>query len=443
MARQGAFTAVVPIDPERVESLRTLLVRIGATVDEPGCPVPFREIESVHFMRWVILDVTRDAAGKNIPPSLVLSTNYDEPLDDHLRELADVTGATFDQIYGHCAGYAPGTDRVAFLKAHRVRYAAFYVGTRGRGVRQVRQEQELRDAVEKYLDTTPGLPARPTELVARLQQTFTTGRYAWVRDEPAGKPPAGIPLDKVWKAALVLVVGSVTAVTALVLVLQGLRVPGWLVLVVILALLLVFVLFLLVLRSYETYERLPNVLPVGAPIAELTAREDQVVQNQLTNVVHIKPSLFRRVTVRLVLWAIDLLGRIVFVRGALGGIPSIHFARWVILPRGRLLFMSNFDGSWENYLGDFIDKAAVGLTGIWSNTIGCPPARFLVLGGARDEQRFKAWVRENQLVTQVWYSAYRDLSVENINNNTRIRLGLADPATAADEARARAWLALL
>jgi hypothetical protein len=205
----------------------------------------------------------------------------------------------------------------------------------------------------------------------------------------------------------------------------------------------VFVLFLLVLRSYETRERLPKVPLVGAPIAELTVREDRVVQNQLTNVVQIKPSWFRRVMVRAVLWAIDLLGRLVFVRGALGGIPSIHFARWVILSRGRLLFMSNFDGSWENYLGDFIDKAAVGLTAVWSNTIGCPPAKFLVLDGARDEQRFKAWVRENQLVTQVWYSAYRDLSVENINNNTRIRLGLIDPDTAATEARAKAWLALL
>ena len=144
---------------------------------------------------------------------------------------------------------------------------------------------------------------------------------------------------------------------------------------------------------------------------------------------------------RVVLRVINLLGRLVFVRGALGGIPSIHFARWVAIDRGRrLLFMSNFDGSWENYLGDFIDKSARGLTAIWSNTVDCPPARFLILDGAHDEQGFKKWTRDHQIVTQVWYSAYRSLSVENINNNTRIRLGLIGPLTGK---RAKQWLALL
>ena len=43
-------------------------------------------------------------------------------------------------------------------------------------------------------------------------------------------------------------------------------------------------------------------------------------------------------------------------------------------------------------------------------------------------------------MTQVWYSAYPGLSVENINNNTRIRLGLIGPLTGG---RAEQWLALL
>ena len=50
----------------------------------------------------------------------------------------------------------------------------------------------------------------------------------------------------------------------------------------------------------------------------------------------------------------------------------------------RLLFLSNFDGSWENYLDDFIDKASIGLTGVWSNTLKFPRTYFLVLGGASD-----------------------------------------------------------
>ena len=130
-------------------------------------------------------------------------------------------------------------------------------------------------------------------------------------------------------------------------------------------------------------------------------------------------------TLRFVLAAINFVARFWANNGNLGGIPSIHFARWAVLDKGRrLLFLSNFDGSWENYLGDFIDKAAGGLTAIWSNTLGFPRTWLLVLAGARDEQRFKDFARKGQLGTEVWYTAYKELSVQNVNNNSRIRAGL-------------------
>src|SRR5690606_10575116 len=114
--------------------------------------------------------------------------------------------------------------------------------------------------------------------------------------------------------------------------------------------------------------------------------EDKIVQNQLTHLVEIKPGWFRSFTLKLVLNGIAYLVKISFNKGKLGGIPSIHFARWIIIDKGkRLLFFSNFDGSWENYLGDFVDKAAVGLTGVWSNTVEFPKTRFLLFKGARDE----------------------------------------------------------
>ena len=59
-----------------------------------------------------------------------------------------------------------------------------------------------------------------------------------------------------------------------------------------------------------------------------------------------------------------------FVKGKLMGIPTIHFARWVLIDNNKhMLFFSNFDGSWQQYLGDFIDKSGWGLTGIFSNTV--------------------------------------------------------------------------
>ena len=104
------------------------------------------------------------------------------------------------------------------------------------------------------------------------------------------------------------------------------------------------------------------------------------------------------------------------------GIPTIHFARWVILDGGRqVLFFSNFDGSWQQYLGDFIDKSGWGLTAIFSNTADFPRSRYLFWGGAYDEEHFLAWARHTQVPTQVWYSAYPQLSIKNVNTNSAIR----------------------
>lgn len=173
-------------------------------------------------------------------------------------------------------------------------------------------------------------------------------------------------------------------------------------------------------------------------VRELVRQEDFIVQNQLSSITNVKPGWFRRMTLRTVLYVIDLAGRYIYTKGRLGTIPTIHYARWVMVDGGRrLLFFSNFDGSWENYLGDFIDKAASGLTAVWSNTDGFPKTRWLTRDGATDEQRFKAYTRTSQAPTQVWYSAYKRLTVTNINNNSAIRAGLYGNQTPSET---EAWL---
>ena len=97
----------------------------------------------------------------------------------------------------------------------------------------------------------------------------------------------------------------------------------------------------------------------------------------------------------------------VFVHGKLLNIPTIHFARWVLFDNNKhVLFFSNFDGNWQQYLGDFIDQSGWGLSGIFSNTVNFPKTRFMITGGAYDEEHFLAWSRSTQVPTQVWYSPY-------------------------------------
>jgi hypothetical protein len=204
-----------------------------------------------------------------------------------------------------------------------------------------------------------------------------------------------------------------------------------------------------------------------ARLRMVTELEDRgpLVQNQMTHVVNVKPGMVRLVLLRGVLATGNFLTHTLFVRGTLTGIATIHFARWVLIDDNRrLLFFSNYDFSWESYLGDFIDQASDGLTGIWCNTTLFPRARIhtvtglmrlivLVLrflpwfswlpavrvfeGGARREQEFKRWTRDHQVPTQVWYSAYPRLSVTNVNGNTEIAEGLFVPLTGDAQA---AWL---
>ncbi len=175
-------------------------------------------------------------------------------------------------------------------------------------------------------------------------------------------------------------------------------------------------------------------------ISRILQRENRIAQNHLAALSVIKGGVVRQLTLRLGFWVIGQFAARFYAPGFLGPLGTIHFARWVRVPGTRdLLFLSNFGGSWESYLEDFISQAHGGLTGVWSNTQGFPRANNLFLDGATDGDRFKWWARRQQTPTSFWYSAYPTLTTANIRLNARIRQGLAVILT---EDEARAWLAL-
>jgi hypothetical protein len=183
--------------------------------------------------------------------------------------------------------------------------------------------------------------------------------------------------------------------------------------------------FALVLRMHEKRDAAPHVKPSDELVHELAALEDHVVQNPFAAIGHVKPSLFRRVTLRVILFYLGYAARHFFNRGDLSGVKTIHFARWVFIDgRERMFFASNYDGSLESYMDDFIDKVAWGLNLVFSNGAGYPKTSWLVRGGAQDELAFKDYLRTHQVPTRVWYSAYDRLTALNIEQNERIRAGL-------------------
>ena len=170
--------------------------------------------------------------------------------------------------------------------------------------------------------------------------------------------------------------------------------------------------------------------------------EDFDVSNQYTAIGPVKPGQFRRGLVTVLLVLIDYACRHVFTRGHLARVQTIHFARWAFLDdKTRVVFTSNYDGSHQGYMDDFINKVAWGLNLVFGNGIGWPRTDWLILGGARHEQPFKFFQRRHQISTQVWYKAYPGLTLANLQRNQRIRAGLENPAPT--DAELQDWLRLL
>jgi len=424
MPHQEALTVMTKIQSGKMDALKTLLGTISEDVKDNRI-IPFKEFTHVHFARFVILDEETDLTGQMIQPSLVFTSNVDAPLTAHLDELVNKFGPGIDQIFSHCEDYpAPNQripeNRLTFLRSHRLDYQAFYVNTVGRSVQQVCQEAYLRETIEEFLDrerhNSDWSDQSPAQIRALIQNFVESqADLSWAKTPPS--PPelgwrvrqflakVGIPLGLLLIAPLVLLV-----------------LPIWLVL----------------LRIHENRDIPENIRTDQKRVRKLREAEDFVVQNQFSAVGFIKPGWFRRITVRVILFLVNYGIRHLYNRGRLTGVTTIHFARWVPIDEGRrLLFCSNYDGSLESYMDDFIDKVAWGLNAVFSNGVGYPRTRWLIKGGAQDEQAFKSFLENHQLQTQVWYAAYDRLTAINIENNAEIRKGLYGSLS---EQATEAWL---
>ncbi|NQW99063.1 hypothetical protein HQ447_00285, partial [bacterium] len=200
--------------------------------------------------------------------------------------------------------------------------------------------------------------------------------------------------------------------------------------------------YLLRLRQLEKSDS--EVCPVVDPTYsdELSLSEDHDVTNSFSAMGSLKPGPTRLLTVVGVLATVNYAARHIVRAGRLGRIRTIHFARWVFLDdRKRMVFFSNYDGSVESYMDDFINKTGFGLNASFSNGIGYPRTNWLVLDGCADERKYKEFLRRHTIPTQVWYKAYPGLTAVDLERNTLIRRGLE--TSLPGEQEAREWVALL
>lgn len=415
MITQSAVTIVADIIPSRVGELQRVLEDAGT---DPGNNrlVPFSTFNKVHFARFFILDGAIDPDNGNAyPPRLIFLADVDGPAEAFMLELVGALGDGLDTIYQHCQGYTGRAGLSAYLEAHRVQEAAKYVNTVGRTVTQILQEAQLQEAIQSFLDTAR--PSGSARAVRAAIQEFVEHEPAlrWAL-QPAPSAETSYILGEKLHFALVAAAG----IALFPVVVAGLP------------------FYLALLRWHETTDEAKDVWPDDARIQTLAAQEDHGVQNPYIAAGFVKPGPFRRLTGSVVLWGANFLARHVFNHADLIGVKTIHFARWVFLDqKRRLVFASNYDGSLENYMDDFIDKIAWALNIVFSNGVDYPRTNWLVLDGARDEEVFKRFNLMHQLVSPFWYAAYQGLTALNIENNAQIRAGLYG---AMDEATTRAWL---
>jgi len=392
--------------------------------------IPFSQFEKLHYARLLIVDdkTVGDNQVYGVPPPvyplyLVFLGDVDGDGDAFLADAASQAAAGLSAVFSCCDGFTPGQNLLAWMRAHSVPPAANYVNWRGRTVRRVREDAALRDALDAYVqrravelqDLSSSEVHRKLRMLAG--EDIAAGRIVLSPEEPT-------PLA--WRVRNLL---HLIGVPLIFLLLSP-------------VLIVLLVIGVIQLRRLEKSD--PELCSRTDPAhaSGLAVLEDHDVTNQFSAMGSLKPGVVRLWTTRLVLVAIDYAARHIYTRGRLARVRTIHFARWVFLDsRKRVVFLSNYDGSLESYMDDFINKVGFGLNVVFSNGIGYPRTSWLISGGCHDERKFKEYLRRHQMPTQVWYKAYPGLTANDLERNVRVREGFESAALSPDAADE--WVALL
>jgi hypothetical protein len=396
-------TVLAALHPGAEAPLRGVLRVIGDDIKgkrlAPGrAHVDFAGSRAIHFARFAILTDPDHGPGRM---RLLYAAIYDGELAAHLAELVSIT-SDMDAIWGGCEGYSGIDGFSAFIMQRTQPAAAYYIAFR----------DETAVSIRQAIIARRNLQAQQDSLALRL---------------PAIRPGFGEGLRRFWRAlplpwdgAQALArYGFKTVFQATKRITAGLDRY------------MIFRLFNAVTRN-----RLPALssnfssvatdtfaapaplaagdeIPVAVAAAPPGFREDVVSQNQLTLVTVIDPAKVGRV--RAAMAAIDSFAKRLSPPGSLIGISTIHFVRWMLIDGGRrLMLVSDYDGSWESYIDEFAEMILSGLDAIWETSLGYPP------DGARDVPAFKRFLRNHQVPSEVFFSAYPEETVLNILNDTAL-----------------------
>lgn len=416
-------------------------------------------------------------------PRLIVECCIDGPRDLFLDALLHIGGPALHEMFSHCLDYpggggawagagaaggagagAPDAGGLrAWMVAHIRRPHLLHVGNPGLRAAHIRAGHALREQIDEHLDRMVRLRRSldpPLTVVNQLREALNVppAPGAWhFSNEAVSAPPDAAPGPSEapaaamppawfddpaaqWPSRIVnwLKLAAFAAVP-LGILLYLFFVHG------VIAAVLAWIAYVAVRKALRRYFNGSHPPPAEdrERFRRLKELEDFGVTNHMASFVMLKRGRLHLLRVRYTLFFFELLYRTLFTDvtpGRLRGLQTIHFAHWSLIdlldldgqPTGRhaLLFLSNYDGSWETYLDDFIAFLLGGVIRIWSSGEGFP--------WPLDGPAFKTWARECMSPWSYWYQAYPTLTVINIENNDAIRKGLLTPMRT--EMEARRWL---
>jgi deferrochelatase/peroxidase EfeB len=457
-------TTAIPFEHVKAPAVDALLKTFRNQLFGGGAIRNAMRGKGIHFM-----SITAVRGDGDEPTHLVLEISADGTADDAYASVVSGLQSVLPEIFT-AAGIRQDGDLKAVLAAHRVRTGQGlfdvpgldFPGTPGMSVDRILKEHALARRLRDHFDVVPlegsalGILQGAHAVIqadAALAPLLTAEPVARI----AARDPSRLDLGFIGKLVLnglllffwpvLAVLGLLVAgVTWLAVCAQGLVVGAialvTALMVAVLALVAVVIAVYVAFRKREA-DNTPIDTALDPAVMESLVEAENIKdtqQNHLAGISLMQPGRVRGLSLRVGLWVIGQMVAHRFRPGFLGDISTIHFARWVRLPNtNKLLFFSNYGGSWESYLEDFITKASSGLTAVWSNTLGFPQTENLFFKGATDGDRFKRWARRQQQPTWFWYSAYPALTTARIRANAAIRQGLC---LAKSEDEATAWLGL-
>jgi len=417
MTPQSTFMVMATITEGRESDLSALLATLNsapAHADANNQLIPYSHFSQLHVARFVILSAhTNDdikmhgVEPSKWPPQLAFLGDIDGDPALFFAELVIRAGEGLREIFSHCQDFE-GQDEnlLEWLHDHNQKPKANYINWVGRTVQQIKEEYALVLALNSKLSelTTTQAIDEPLSIHRQLRE-FVAQETAnlRLRLSPPKRTPAVFWLSNCWHLI------SLPLILILMSPIMLLAAPC----------------YFIYLRSLEESDLENTLRPEKDHLRAIMDQEDIDVTNHFNVFGQIKPGLFRSYTVRALLWVLDYASRHIYRCGFLTRIQTIHFARWVLLDDNkRIYFASNYDGSADSYMDDFINKVAWGLNLVFSNGVGYPRSRWLIKGGAEHESNYKKTLRRNQFPSESWYKAYPGLTAVDLARNSRIRKGL-------------------